>query len=97
MPTSLGERRATPSCANLCLAFAQGGCLPRVGFAPRRSVYHTAHALSPDSTAINLCLASAHATVGDRNSALASPEQRLGTKQDFPQKAGAVRLFNQLK
>lgn len=61
------------------------------------SVYHTAHALSPDSTAINLCLASAHAAVGDRKSALASIEQLLGRNQVFPQKADAVRLFNQLK
>lgn len=56
-----------------------------------------AHALSPDSTAIHLHLASAHAAVGDRNNALTSLEQLLGGKQEFPQKAEAVRLFNQLK
>lgn len=63
----------------------------------RLELLKKAHALAPDSTAIHLHLASAHAAVGDRNNALKSLEQLLGGKQEFPQRAEAVRLFNQFK
>jgi putative PEP-CTERM system TPR-repeat lipoprotein len=56
-----------------------------------------AHALAPDATTIHWHLASAHAAAGDRGNALKSLEQLLGGRQEFPQKAEAIRLLNQLK
>ncbi len=56
-----------------------------------------AHALAPDAPTIHWHLASAHAAAGDRGNALKSLEQLLGGMQEFPQKAEAIRLFNQLK
>lgn len=102
----LKDPRARPQAeAALALAPEHPSTLDTLGWIlvsqgePKRGLelLKKAHELAPTSPAIQLHLASAHAALGDRKTALTTLERLLAKNPEFPEKAEAVRLFNQLK